>query len=175
MRMRADIMLIIAIAAGCGRSTPEEVAPATPAGEAPGLAGDTVQGTVSVIGAEPLASVAIQSDGRTTTVEGALRDEIGRLSGARVRIWGSVAPARAAADGAIHATGYEILEVAGERPFVGVLQVRGPDLWLVGATELRLLNPPVELTERTGAKVWVTGTADGRELQLASYGVLRDP
>lgn len=172
--MRVQIIVGLVIATACGGRTSQNAAPSQSDAEAEAMAGDTLEGVVSVVGADPMAEVVIRSDSRTTAVTGALQDEIGRVSGARVRIWGPAAAGRVAAASAIDATGYEILEVAGEKPYVGLLQSRGAELWLLGERELHILDPPTELRQLVGAKAWVTGTADGSILRVRSYGVLRD-
>lgn len=140
---------------------------------APGHAGaeTTVVGSVRVAGNTPLEKVLIEPaepGEQALEVTGDLREELKRLSGARVRVWGEVA-----SGDRLEVIEYTILEISGRTPIVGVLQVEGGTARVVDAdgevTPLR--DPPAALIEQAGAKVWVVLNADG---VVIGYGVIRE-
>jgi hypothetical protein len=97
----------------------------------------------------------------------AIADELSRLEGHRVSV---------AADG----KSYEIEDVAGEgRPVVGVVERRGPDLWLVAedGRSFRLVGPLAKpRMAGPGYKVWVLGNVTARgDMRARRLGVLARP
>jgi hypothetical protein len=68
---------------------------------------------------------------------------------------------------------YAILEISGHKPIVGVLEVEGEVATIVeGDGESRQLrDPPPELLEQNGAKVWVVLNKDG---VVIGYGIVRE-
>jgi hypothetical protein len=73
--------------------------------------------------------------------------------------------------------GYHIRDVAGEGPpLVGVVERRGDELWLVGATSVRLrgklAHPRIA---GPGYKVWVLGELEADGLHVRRLGILRPP
>ncbi len=97
-----------------------------------------------------------------------LAAEVERLAGHRV----------AMRDG-----GYVIEDVAREgRPLVGIVERRGPELWLVptdadeGAEAVRLIGPLAHpRLAGPGYKIWVLGVITERSVQVRRLGVLRRP
>jgi hypothetical protein len=102
--------------------------------------------------------------------------ELRRLSGAALRATGTPRnnstppPPRA-----VVARDYQVLEVDGQRPLVGVVVSRDDRLWLAGRDTVELLNAAPDLAGRLGAKVYVIGVRAGDRLRVRSYGVIRDP
>ena len=130
-------------------------------------------GRVRVVGSRPFSRTIVQPDsGDALTLSGPYANEIGRLSGARVRVTGryedSGLPERALA-----ATSYEILSVDGDPAIVGLLE-RDDDGWELrsGRHSTRLTTVSEGLAERAGALVWVVLDDLGG---VARYGVLREP
>jgi hypothetical protein len=68
---------------------------------------------------------------------------------------------------------YEVLEVDGEVPRVGILTVRASTISLAGLDTIALADPPEELRKNEGAKVWIVGYPRGERLAVLSYGILR--
>lgn len=146
--------------------------------EASGMAGgqgamETVEGTVMLTGSEPAVMVTLRAEeGGSVNLTGDLRDELARLSGARVEVHGSM---QTSGRRTMNVAGYRVVSVNGETPYVGVLVSRDGGIWLDGDQPVRLVDVMADLREQLGAKVWVVGprTADGVRPQ--SYGVIRDP
>ena len=120
-----------------------------------------VRGVVAVVGADPLAEVVVSAGGRSAAVVGGLRAELGRLHGAEVEVRGrAVGNPHGTPGWAIDVERYQIIAIAGERPFVGTLEARAGGLWVDG---MRLVGAPDDLVGAVGAKVWVIGrNEDGR-------------
>lgn len=144
-----------------------------PAGEA--APADTLAYTGVVVQSgtriEP-AVVLEREDGESVRLAGALAPEIARLAGGTVRVVGH---ASAEHSRAFDVAEYELLEIAGGVPLVGVLETRSGELWLVGAEHVQLLQPPAELRQMPGARVWIVGETDGDGIRLQSYGVIAEP
>ncbi len=73
---------------------------------------------------------------------------------------------------------YQIRDVAGEgAPLVGVVERRGPELWLAGDTTVRLSGPLAHpRIAGPGYKVWVLGDlAPDGSLRASRLGVLAPP
>jgi len=134
-----------------------------------------VTGTVRETGAMPLAQIVIQPAETPVAVHGDLRDEIGNLIGAEVRVWGPVVdnqpppPPRA-----IDVRGYEVLSVGGSAPIVGNLIEEGGRLFLVSGTRVELATIPDALRSHIGAKVWIVGVRQGETVSVQSFGVIRN-
>jgi hypothetical protein len=125
-----------------------------------------------------MAQVVIRSgadaSGTAVGIIGPLRRELATLTGLEVRVWGEAAPNEVPRPPrAIAVDGYAVVAVGGQRAYVGVLARRGEDYWLVDDQAHRLVAAPSALQGEVGAKVWVTGTADGDSLAIESYGVIR--
>ena len=147
--------------------TPPRTPPAAPTGDT------VVRGVVAVVGGDPLPQVVVStgSGGREVAVIGALRAELGALSGAEVEARGRSVPNPLGAPPlAVDVGSYEIVSIGGERPIVGTLEARGDDVWLGGR---RLLAPPPELRSAVARKVWVVGRTTPEGVTVQSFGVIR--
>jgi hypothetical protein len=128
---------------------------------------------VTGTGVAPVAILRL-AEGGSLGITGELAREIRRLSGARIVVEGreTATPVGPGLD----VTTYEILEIEGRRPLVGVLR-RVEEAWTLlpedeEAEPIELLGMPERGVEE-GAKVWVTGleTEDGR-FRVESHGVV---
>jgi hypothetical protein len=172
-------MLVIAALAACAHN-PEpragsESASAGGADSAPGTSSSLTELTGRVMngGTDRFTITTLQTrDGRAVRLTGELRDELRTLSGADVMVRG-VMNSSGAGD-VFDAREYEVLEIDGRRPHVGVLLARGGELWLAATDTLRLVPALDALRERAGAKIWVVGASDSaaKELRIESYGVI---
>jgi len=140
-----------------------------------------VTGRVRIAGSTPLEQVLIEpSAASSLEVSGDYRVELRRLSGAVVRATGTLA-----GPGQLRVSEYEILEIAGHVPVVGILEIAG-HVPVVGTLELEdgrvavvpatgapveVRAAPAELLERAGAKVWVILDANG---EVKGYGIIRE-
>ncbi len=137
---------------------------------APQDASDGVTGRVRVAGNTPFEQVLIEPDVASDAVEvrGEYRDELRHLSGATVRASGSFS-----GEHRFEVSGYEILKIAGQEPFVGVLDLREGDLLVrsVDGEVKQIRSPSAELVALAGAKVWVILDSNGA---MKGYGVIRE-
>jgi hypothetical protein len=160
------LFLLVATTAACAPAHETETAPVPATDAAQPMTGDTsLTGIVRVVGSLPVSTqVVIEADGRHTAVEGALADEIGRLSGAEVEVRGRLAGR------AIEAADYEIRSVDGRPVTVGTverieegmihLRTKGGELvYVAGSTS----------PFRVGQKVWVQGP---QYLRIQSFGII---
>jgi hypothetical protein len=167
MILRAILLLSLAMA-GC---TPQNGEPNSAPSPQAGADTAMIRGTVAVVGSAPLnvAVLVRGANGESSRVEGPLAEEIQRLSGAEVEVWG-VRQADPMYGSSLRATSYAVRTVGGspvltgtvERAGDGQLQLRLEDgrvMRLAGATQLR-----------PGQKVWVQGPAT---VQVQSFGVIR--
>lgn len=140
-----------------------------------GTAGDReYTGRVASIGTEGMRQVVLSLDDNSLVhLAGALLPELDRLAGARLRVQGTATTA-APAPG-VDVRRYEILEVNGQRPWVGRLTQTGDGFALMDGDSLvaRLDQPPPDLVRQVGARVWVTGTETGQGVRVQSFGVIR--
>jgi len=145
------------------------------AGPTVGTAVDTMEqlrGTIFVTGSEPTTGLTLQrEDGTGVTLVGDLTDELRRLSGATVAVYGARTSAPHA--GAFAVRSYDLLSIDGQRPAVGILLVRDDAIWLAAADTVQLTAVPDALRTQAGAKLWVVGQRTGRGMAVQSYGVLR--
>jgi hypothetical protein len=132
-----------------------------------GAASEWVVGEVRVVGSMPVdvRTVIAPAEGPTVEVRGPLRDEIRRLSGAEVAVFGF------RTDGTIEVLEYRIRSVDGAAVFAGVVE-ESSDGSLTLRTDrgeiLRIEGAGGEV--RAGQKVWLQGPATVR---VQSYGVIR--
>jgi hypothetical protein len=134
-----------------------------------------MDGVIVASGTEHAAITTLQREAHAPVrLVGSLEGELRRLSGATVRVQG--VSGTGFPGGTLDARRYEVLAIEGQRPYVGVLLVRGDSSWLVAADTLRLAAVPDQLRAQAGARVWVIGpaTPDGREVRVQAYGVI-DP
>ncbi len=148
------------------------------AAPAVGLGDTLVTGIVRETGAVPLTQLVIQPIGSgvpPVAIRGAFKDEIQNLIGAEVRAWGPPVdnqppvPPRA-----VDVSGYEIVSIGGETPFVGTLVEDGAAFFLVSGDTLDLGSIPEALRAHVGSTIWVVGPRQGDALSVQSYGVIRN-
>ncbi len=97
---------------------------------------------------------------------GEMRPELEKLSGAKVRIAGVRAES-----GRLTVSHYQILEVAGHVPVVGIVRVQDANVTVTtDSGETLSVQGAAELLAFDGAKVWVILDAKGA---LTGYGILR--
>jgi hypothetical protein len=156
----------VALAGACHhRQTVPQVSPADSAGNKV-----DVTGVVHVVGTEPRPVVVLDmAGGGQLSLVGTWRGELAQLQGATVRVTGSFATGQSPYSEGVDVTSYDIVEVAGAKPVVGVLAQRD-SMYSVDTT--RLASPPIELAQLVGAKVWVVGRAGSGGLIVTAYGIL---
>ena len=147
--MRVLILLIVA-SAGCVAQSP---APPPLAGGRE--AGDSVAGTLRVVGSAPVnVRLVIETPAGSVNVSGPAAEELRRLAGAEVTLLGQ----RRGAD--FDAADYRVRSIDGRPVTMGT--VEGADgeylrLRTTGGEVIYLVAPPAQL--RPGQKVWVQGPA----------------
>lgn len=124
---------------------------------------------VSSMGPQPVTTLQVDSGG-PYILEGAYEPELARLDGALVEVFGRMTDA--APHGGIAVERYVVLEIAGERPFVGRLHADGTGLTLEDGTMLRLEGLPEPIRRAGAALIWVTGERAGDRVQVRSAGVI---
>ena len=138
-------------------------------------AGSALRGVLFLTGTEPAVIVVLRGDdGSSVTLTGALRDELRRLSGATVQVSGARHGEGPMAR--FDVDGYDVLEIDGEKPVVGILHERNGQVSIgEGKASVRLSAVPDGLGRLLGAKVWVIGQRVADSLRVQSYGVIREP
>ncbi len=131
----------------------------------------SVVGRVQLVGATPFERVVIEradSAVRHVEVRGEYREELRRLTGAKVRASGPLA-----AEGRLMVEEYEILEIAGHVPVVGRLEMRGGKAYVQPqrGEPVEARAAPAELLQHHGAKVWVILDSTGA---VTGYGIIRE-
>jgi hypothetical protein len=160
----------------CGRPHPGQEQPGLEdSADSPGRsrASEELTGKLFVTGNEPWTSVTlVPPEGKGITLVGGLEGELARLAGASVGVRG------VRHDGppvsALHVETYEVLEIDGEVPTVGVVTVKDGTIRLVGHDTIEVADPPERLRKSEGAKVWIVGQRAGDRLAVQSYGILRE-
>ena len=131
-------------------------------------------GTVAVVGNTPFERVVIRPQypsAQTVEVGGEYQDELRAVSGAKVRAFGMLSGSSVMS--VMTVARYEILEISGHRPLVGILEVESDRVAvrsLDGDTRTFINGVPGELRRQVGAKVWVI-LDEGRGVQ--AYGIIR--
>jgi hypothetical protein len=154
--MRGAAVLLLALAA------------CTPAATRGG--GDVLPGRVGRAGSAPVdVRVRLQpAEGPSVWIDGPLRAEIGRLTGAQVEVRGRLAA------GTLTADGYRIVSVDGRPVLMGTVEAAeggGLRLRTEDGRTVRLGSPPAEI--RAGHKVWVQGPGDPAvQVQVQTFGVI---
>jgi len=186
------LVLVCLVVAACGGGGGGDVADETPSGSQPAADSDQavaqesdadavdsvdlerLTGRVLITGTAQMEFVTLQIDGGgAVNLSGVLRPELQRLSGAMVSVQGS-RTAAGPVEG-FEAVAYEVTSIDGQRPSVGILQELDGGFTIAGAETVRLAGVPDALRRQVGAKVWVVGRETGSELQVQSYGVIREP
>jgi hypothetical protein len=132
-------------------------------------------GTVAVggVAADQVTSLRVEG-GSPVTLVGPLARELATLGGATV--WAAGAPGPGRPNATFTVSRYEIVSIAGAKPFVGQLVARGNRTALaMDRDTLTLVSAPAALTGKVGAKVWVVGRRAGTDLTPQTYGVIREP
>lgn len=168
------ILLAAALMAACAPQNGEtpNAAPSPQPGADATADTTTVRGTVRVVGSAPVNTAVVVRDARdrSVRVEGPLAEEIGRLSGAEVEVYGTSRPDPMYGQ-AITAARYTIRSVDGRPVVTGVVE-QGPDGQLQLRTDdgrvVRLTGGAAHL--RVGQKVWVQGP---QTVQVQTFGVIR--
>lgn len=153
--------------------TDDGVSAAIPVAEPPAppspAAGDSLTGTLIAGGTTESPLTTLQTAaGASVFVRGGLESDLRALASAEVLLRG-----RLDASGerpVMHVTGYEVLSVNGQRPWVGRVLPEGRL-----ATDADTLRLRGSVGAPEGALVWVTGARDGATLNVASFGVIRQP
>ncbi|MDH3459358.1 MAG: hypothetical protein OER90_21150 [Gemmatimonadota bacterium] len=169
-------------------AAPDTTTPSLPAAAAPPVAaapvrdprsGDTtVTGVVRAVGAIPLTQTVVQTASGEVALVGPYRDELSRVIGAEVRVWGkALANAPPAPSRAVEVSAYEVVQLNGQRPVVGTLAEREDSHFIeVSRTEIvRLAALPRELTTLVGRRVWVFGERGPNGLRVQVFGEVRPP
>ncbi len=154
------------------------VAPAPVRGTKPPSGDTTVTGVVRAVGAIPLTQTVVQTASGEVALVGPYRDELARVVGAEVRVWGTaVANAPPAPSRAVDVSAYEVFQLNGQRPVVGTLAEREDSHFIeVSRTEIvRLAALPRELTTLVGRRVWVFGERGPNGLRVQVFGEVRPP
>ncbi|MGD8728606.1 MAG: hypothetical protein PVF90_02800, partial [Gemmatimonadota bacterium] len=147
-----------------GSATPIEVAFPVECIDAPA---DTLVGTLDA-GGWPATSVTLRAtDGTTLVVNGPLVDELARLTGSPVRVWGITSAT------GIDAYGYDLRSKLGDDRWMGIVMDRTDGLWLYGDEAIELVNAPAALTSQAGNLVWVMGQEVAGGVQPTLFGVIR--
>jgi len=172
-------VLAITVLAACAHN-PEpragsESASATGTDSAPGASASLTELTGRVMngGTDRFTITTLQPrDGRAVRLTGDLRDELRTLGGADVMVRGVMDSS--GSRGSLDVREYEVIEIDGRRPHVGVVLAHDGELWLAAGDTLRLVPALDALRERAGAKIWVVGTIDAaaKELRVESFGVI---
>ena len=172
--MRTVRYAALALTVVCGACTrvPDTTAKAALADTA-ALSMDSVWiGRLVVTGTAEIPAVMLERAGETALqLSGDHVSELRALDGAEIRIIGAPAAPGVAGAG-IDVERYEIIAIAGEAPFVGVLNADGAALELTDGTMLQLMGFPAPL-RLPGAKVWVTGERAADTLRVRSAGNIR--
>lgn len=166
-----------------GDAPTDSVPSAQPGGEESPVATDRQQeseaeharGRIMVTGSEPTVMVSLAIEGESAVnLTGQLVPEIRRLSGAMVEVHGT--RAGTGLMGRFEVAAYEVVEIDGLKPVVGMLRESGGAYGIASAEEETMLaEVPHEMSGLVGAKVWVTGVWEGEVLHVQSYGVIREP
>ncbi len=133
----------------------------------------SLRGVVFLTGTEQTVIVALRGDDASSvTLAGVLRDELRRLSGATVQLSGTRQGEGPMARFDVER--YEVLEIEGEKPAVGILHARGDQFRLgEGEASVRLSAVPDGFRRFLGAKVWIIGPRAADGIRVQSYGVIR--
>jgi hypothetical protein len=166
-----SIVLLLALV-GCSR-------PPHPFVEGQAAAGATdtaAEGTVRVSGPAESAEVILQGATASVGLTGPLVGELRRLSGATLRVSGTPrGNATAMPPRAVTVRDYQILEVDGQRPLVGIVLSRNGRLWLAAQDTIELVGVTPDSAARPGAKVFVLGVRENGRLLVKAFGVIRAP
>ncbi|MGI9626120.1 MAG: hypothetical protein ACR2QM_04735 [Longimicrobiales bacterium] len=129
--------------------------------------GEERQGTIVVTGVEGLHRVQLSGADEAVFLTGSHVNELMTLGGATVSVVGAPGGPE------FEVYQYSIVQVNGERAWVGVVLSYEDGFRLDRAEPLRLTGNEDALRDLVGSKVWVTGQLNQDTLRMVSYGVLR--
>ena len=165
-----SLLVLLSMLMGCGPRRQQDGA----APEHRSRSSEQLEGRVYATGQEVSSAVTlVGDDGQSMTLLGDLEPELGRLSGATVRVNGTKADR--ARGKSFEVQDYEVLSIDGEQPTVGILAYVQGAMSLAGRDTVELASVPEDLRGKEGAKVWVVGPRNGRKLEILSFGILREP
>jgi hypothetical protein len=165
MKIRRRALLALAACLACAGRTAVTAAPEL-----------QYTGRVANAGTDGVTMLTLaQDDGTAVHMAGSLLPELERLSGARLLITGQAT--NAAPPPAVDVERYEILDINGQKPWVGLLvqDAGGYSIRDADVLNTRLDRPPPALLDQLGAWVWVTGTLAAEGVRVQSFGVIRPP
>jgi|GEM_PF-510182 len=176
---------VLAVGAGCSsnRTTPEQAPGVAVGGGEVVVPGDTLRGTVAIVGAEPLTEVVLRpaGGGRDVVLQGDVVAELRRVAGVEVWVAGrdagpAVGSSAVAVPGAraFRVERFEVRRVDGVPAVDGILVVSGDAAYLrtAAGAELPIAHLPTALRGKAGARVWLSGRLDGN---IEAFGVIREP
>jgi hypothetical protein len=133
---------------------------------------DTASGVVRRVGNAPFTRTILDRE-EAVVITGPYEPEVGRLTGAEVRVTGRIVTGEFPGP-TLEAMSYEILAVDGERPLLGTLERDEDGFYLAvpEGTAVRLAAVSETLAESTGGRIWVILDSNGG---VAQYGILRAP
>lgn len=138
------------------------------AGSESAAAGDTLRGTVEVVGSEPATSVVLRTaDGGAVALEGG-RALLERAAGLEVRVEGARGPRAFRVD-------RMVVRAANGIPATDGVLVRSGAGWALRTAEggtVAIAHLPEPFRGREGARVWMAGPLDR---PADSYGILVPP
>ncbi|MFO7894128.1 MAG: hypothetical protein R6U63_10350 [Longimicrobiales bacterium] len=163
--------------AACASGAPERGAPESGAPErgapetgAPGAAtepaaGDTLRGTVRVVGADPITQLILRTEDGRIDLQGPAADELRRVNGLVVRVRGHL-------DGSTMTVAeFRVRAAEGLPAADGTLEIDGNAAVLVtpDGDRLRYAPAPTSLRARAGVRVWIAGEVGG---EPQAWGVI---
>jgi hypothetical protein len=129
---------------------------------------DTVRGLVEST-TWPTPSVSVrQENGSVRGLTGVSSADLLQLSGAAVRVWGITSGTTT------ELYGYQLLSTLGDPRWVGMVTIRGSQVWLFGEDAVQLIDVSPSLQAAAGALVWVSGTQDAAGVRPTAFGVIRE-
>jgi hypothetical protein len=166
MRWHSHVGWVLTATVACSRAGNSGDAAQAPAGLS------ELRGKVVITGTEPATSVRLVMNEGNVELVGSLEPELRRLAAAGLIVRGSLQgrhPVRR-----LEVKSYEVTDIDGAAPSVGVLQLRDDKLWLAGSDTLQLVEAPETLQTKEGAKVWIVGRRSSGTLEVQSYGIIRE-
>lgn len=157
------------VLAACAPAACAPAASTTRDGGVQPMAGDTLRGTVAIVGSDPATFLTLRpaDGGPSINLSGEAAEPLRSVDGADVRVAGSAAP-----DGFV-VQRFIVRRVNGEDVHDGVVVTAGGGLAV--RTETGLIDVPDAgpgLRRLLGARIWITSPLPGR---APSYGEIRSP
>lgn len=131
-----------------------------------------LSGTVWASGHASVTTVLVTTDDGHVLVEGPLGMEVGSLEGGIARVCGSLSGTAPLLR--MNVSRYAVVSMNGEPAWDGILEVRDEILLLVSnGFPYLLVDPPAELREGVGRRIWISGGESEVGLAVRSYGWIR--